>query len=318
MRRFLLIAALVLLPALTATADEETAYLLDEAWPRDALGRLSEIGNGVGVVFSPDLSVDGNCRFYTALGFACFQDADWSRVLDGIRSHNIFHPENRIRTLVLETHGTNGNGLKLQRSYEPNADRSYVSVGALQQRLEPDGVRFIIISACNSGRLLRPAIYRSLDPNPGDKLFLPATCGIIDATADFNPRRSRILVATPSSSHIETTLAANFSELGPSARRVLTWSAKQKGIKLPRQFAVSDIMMQMLLRDPSLSLSTAGYVDELSRDIQPPATSEKLFSSLLRTLNSIATDEARTLPPLVQPKRVVKKKAPARTARKPK
>ena len=78
---------------------------------------FTNTGRGVGVVFSPDLSVPGNCRFYESLGFACFQNADWNRVLTDIRIYNLFHEDDGIRTLILETHGTNGNGLKLQTSY---------------------------------------------------------------------------------------------------------------------------------------------------------------------------------------------------------
>src|SRR5438045_3050963 len=205
----------LVLAASAAMADEATSVLVARAMPYDPYARLSEIGHGVGIVFTPDLSVPGNCRFYASLGFACFEDADWTNVLDDIRLHNIFHPENRIRTLILETHGTNGNGLKVQRSYAPNADRSYISVGALQERLEPDGIRYIIISACNSGRLLRPSIYRALDPNPGDKLFLPATCGIVGASNSFDGSRSRVTIITPASSHIETSLAGKVRELAP-------------------------------------------------------------------------------------------------------
>ena len=82
----------------------------------------NEIGRGIGVVFSPDLSVPDNCRFYQSLGFACFQGADWEVILDDVHRYNVLYPERRIFTLVLETHGTNGNGLKLQTSYDPAAD----------------------------------------------------------------------------------------------------------------------------------------------------------------------------------------------------
>src|SRR5947209_12946774 len=242
----------LLLAASAAMADDATSILIARAMPYNPYARLSEIGHCVGIVFTPDLSVPGNCRFYESLGFACFEDADWTRVLDDIRTHNIFHPENRVRTLVLETHGTNGNGLKLQRSYDPKADRSYISVGALQEHLEPDGIRYIIISACNSRRLLRPNIYRTLDPNPGDKLFLPPTCGIVNADADYDATRSKIIVATPSSSHIETTLVGNVRELAPVTRRVVAYAASLNGVKPPAQFAISDIMMEMLLHDSRL------------------------------------------------------------------
>ncbi|HEV8435166.1 MAG TPA: hypothetical protein VGR95_17280 [Thermoanaerobaculia bacterium] len=296
----------------------DTNALISDAWPHDDGTRLSQLGHGVGVVFSPDLSVPGNCRFYQSLGFACFQEPDWTRVLDDIRTHNIFHPENRIRTLVLETHGTNGNGLKLQRSYDPKADRSYISVGALQEHLEPDGIRYIIISACNSRRLLRPNIYRTLDPNPGDKLFLPPTCGIVNADNDYDITRSRIVVATPSASHIETTLVGNIRELAPVTRRVVTYAAKLNGAKPPTQFAISDIMMEMLVHDARLQLQTGEAVDELSKEIRPQDEDEKLYKSFIAYVNSLGAKDASLLPPTpakhVVKKASAKKKATSKSA----
>lgn len=274
----------------------DTTELISDAWPHDTSTQLSQIGHGVGVIFSPDLSVEGNCRFYETLGFACFQSADWTRVLDDIRTYNIFHPENRIRTLVLETHGTNGNGLKLQGSYDPKADRSYISVGALQEHLDPDGLRYIIISACNSRRLLRPEIYLALDPNNGDKLFLPPTRGILDADADYDVSRSKIVVATPSSSHIETTLVGNVREFAPVTRRVIAYAAKLNGVKPPTTFAISDIMMEMLVHDPRLELQTGESVDELSEKIRTQSEDEKLYKSFLAYVNSIGAKDASLLP----------------------
>ena len=296
LRKHLLYVTLGFALALPGRAVDTNA-LISDAWPHDDATRLSQIGHGVGVVFSPDLSVPGNCRFYQSLGFACFQDADWTRVLDDIRTHNIFHPENRVRTLVLETHGTNGNGLKLQRSYDPKADRSYISVGALQEHLEPDGIRYIIISACNSRRLLRPNIYRTLDPNPGDKLFLPPTCGIVNADADYDMTRSKIVIATPSASHIETTLVGNIRELAPVTRRVVAYAASLNGVKPPAQFAISDIMMEMLLHDSRLELQTGEAVDELSKEIRAQDEDEKLYTSFVAYVNSIGAKDAPLLPP---------------------
>src|SRR5688572_1355686 len=183
-RRIVLAVVLALLPAAYALGVESTSHLLARAWPISPGAPLSDVGRGIAIVFSPDLTVPGNCSFYQALGFSCYVDADWTRIVDAIRSHNTSYPERSIRTLILETHGTNGHGLRVQKSKAPKADRSYISVGALQERLEMYGVRYIIIGACNSGRLLRPMILRTLDSDPGDKLFLPATCGIVNASAN--------------------------------------------------------------------------------------------------------------------------------------
>ncbi len=281
-------AFLLFVLALNAWGVTPTQSLLAKAWPVEPRPKVNDLGRGVAVVFSPDLSVPGNCRFYQSLGFACYEETDWDVVLNGIRTHNILYPERAIRTVVLETHGTNGNGLKLQQSYDPEAERSYISVGALQERLEPDGVRYIIISACNSRRLLRPAIYRKLDPFNGDKLFLPATLGIINASASFDPARSGIVIATPAASHIESTLAASVSELSPASRRALTVSARSLSIEPPQQFAVSELLMEMMLRDPSLQLVTGESVDDLSRDIAPDATGEKLLRSFIKRINQLA------------------------------
>src|SRR5438132_8467032 len=190
---FLFAASILLLTVRAAGALEyRSLRLLNHAWPDAPAAKVGDIGRGVGVVFSPDLSVEGNCRFYEALGFACFQDADWNRVLENVHRYNVLYPERRIYTLVLETHGTNGNGLKLQSSYSPTADRSYIAIGALQELLEPDGINYILVSACNSGRLLRPYIRNELDVYNGDRLFLPATCGIINASPDFDESRSAV------------------------------------------------------------------------------------------------------------------------------
>jgi len=277
-------AFLLVLVASLASATE-TDLLLARAWPYAPYARLTELGTGVAVVFSPDLSVPGNCRFYEALGFACFDDPDWSTVLDGVHEHNVKWPEQAIRTVILETHGTNGNGLKLQRSHDPEAERSYISVGALQERLEPEGVRYIVISACNSGRLLRPSIYNTLDPDPGDKLFLPPTCGIVDATSDFDPSQSRVTVITPASSHIEMTVVGSVKELAPLTRRLLSRSAAQ--------FAMSDLMMQMITHDRRLQLRIGGGVDALSRTITADDVSEALLASVIRRLNELGRNPSR-------------------------
>jgi hypothetical protein len=310
MRRALALA-LFLVAAPAGALEHNSLRLLAQAWPDVRATRVDEIGRGVAVVFSPDLSVKDNCLFYEALGFACYQDADWMRVLDRIHRHNLLYPEGRISTIVLETHGTNGNGLKLQESYAPTAERSYIAVGALQERLEPDGIYNVIISACNSGRLLRPYIYDQLDPKNGDRLFLPATCGIVDATPEYESRNSAVTIITPESSHIETTLVGTIAELAPATRRALQASAARLHIRLPKEFAVSDIMSQILTRDPRLELAANHPVEDLSRTTQDEAKSERLFRKFLTYLNAVAAREGAPKKPPQKAAAARKKKAGA-------
>ncbi|HYI11201.1 MAG TPA: hypothetical protein VEK57_19250 [Thermoanaerobaculia bacterium] len=293
MKRLPIYLVLVLL-ALPLAAADSTGVLLARAWPAAPYAGLEDIGTGVGVVFTPDLSVKDNCRFFEALGFACFESADWIEILSGIHSYNLAHPGRRIRTLILETHGTNGHGLKVQTGKKNNDPRSYISVAALQEWVEPVGVRYIILSACNSGRLLRPEIYRKLNREPGDKLFLPATLGIIDATDDFDEKRTNTTVITPGASHIENTLVGSVRELAPATRDAVEAAAKKRNIVLPKQFAVSEMLIQMLLRDPQLQLRTGAHVEELSKEQTSPETSEKLFKGFVAHLNYVAARDGRT------------------------
>ncbi|HKR64997.1 MAG TPA: hypothetical protein VJZ00_14790 [Thermoanaerobaculia bacterium] len=293
MKRAPLFLALLFV-ASAASAVDRTDVLLAKAWPAAPYAALEDIGAGVGVVFTPDLSVPGNCSFYTALGFACFESPDWLQIVADIHSYNLDHPGRRIRTLVLETHGTNGHGLKVQSGKNPEDARSYISVGALQELLEPVGVRHIILSACNSGRLLRPEIYLKLNRDPGDKLFLPATLGIIDATDAFDPRRTNVTVITPGASHIENTLVGSLRELAPATRAAIQESAQKRGVTLSKQFAVSEILIQMLTRDPALELRTGAHVEELSKEQTSPQTSERLFAAFVAHMNYAAGHDAKT------------------------
>jgi len=289
MRKLALIVILLSSTAVASAAPvEDTQMLLARAWPYARVASLSDLGKGIAIVFSPDLSVPGNCRFYTALGFACFEDTDWSRVLEGIRRYNASHPDRYVRTLVLETHGTNGNGLKLQESKDPTAERSYISVGALQERLEPEGLCYILISACNSGRLLRPSIYRDLDPNPGDKLFLPASCGIINASGNWDPALSRVAVITPASSNVEMTVVGSVRELTKRARKRVNDSALAAGIKPPKQFVISDMVMLIISGNKNLRLREGGHVEDLSKVKSSATVSERLFRRFVKEIDARA------------------------------
>jgi hypothetical protein len=296
-RTYVAVLLLVLAGASSAAdrLDRTSASLLAKTWPAASHAELSDLGAGLGIVFSPDLSVKDNCHFYAALGFACFESADWLEILGDIHQYNVDHPGRRIRTLILETHGTNGHGLKVQQGKNAPDERSYVSVGALQEMLEPVGVRYIVLSACNSGRLLRPEIYLRLNREPGDKLFLPASRGIIDATDDFDPRRSNVEVITPGTSHIETTLVGAIRELAPSTRVALFEAAKEHEVRLPKQFAISEMLIRMLIRDPDLRLRVGDqYVEELSKEQTPPEASERLFDEFVAHLDFISARDGRS------------------------
>ena len=284
---------LVLLLSAAFAQAESTDVLLAKAWPIAGRAGVQDIGTGIGIVFSPDLSVPGNCRFYEALGFACFDSADWLEILSGIHAHNMTRPAARIKTLILETHGTNGNGLKVQQGKDPKDERSSISVGALQEWVEPVGVKHVIISACNSGRLLRPEIYLKLDRNNGDKLFLPATRGIIDASDLFDPKRNPVTVITPGASQIETTLVGAIRELAPSTRDALENAAKARNVKLPAQFAISEMLIKMLVRDKTLELRTSAWVEELSKNQTSPIGSERLFKTFVTHLDFLAARDPR-------------------------
>ncbi len=149
----------------------------------------------------------------------------------------------------------------------------------------------MIISACNSGRLLRPNIYNTLDPNCGDKLFLPANDGIINASEVFDPTHSPVMVITPVESHIETTIVGNVSELAPATRRAIVASAHHLGIDPPKEFAISDMMIDMLVRDPKLLLAANHETDELSKQIQDEEASERNFRRFKTFVNTVAARE---------------------------
>jgi hypothetical protein len=266
-----------------------------EVWPRGAqFGRLEEIGRGKGVVFSPDFAGPGNRRFYERLGFAYFEGADWRDVLAQVRAYNGARPGRPIETLILEAHGTNGNGLKLQAGGGPRAARSYVSVGGLQQRLAGAGVRLCVIAACNSGRLFRPEIYYALDTRPGDPLFLPATRGVVNAAPGFRATESDVRVLYPATSHLEAANEVYVREFAPLTATLLEGDARASDGSVSRtgaRFVVSDALIAMLLNDPRLGLTAGGYVAEKSGGAPSAAESERLVQQFLALVNQTAARE---------------------------
>jgi len=264
-----------------------------EAWPASVqISRLSDIGCGKAVIFSPDFAESGNRQFYEKLGFLYIEDSSWQMALNQIIARNHWHPENRIETIFLETHGTNGHGLKLQAGVAPGARRSYISVGALQERLEGLGVRLCVVGACNAGRLFRPEIYRELNPRPGDPLFLPATLGIVNTSAKYDPASSKIVVVRRAESEIETTSDGDASELSPAAREILGLARPARDrTSRNLHFVVSNLLIQMLIHDPRLKLTATGYMNAKSRRDLSNAESEVLFERFLSFINQVAERE---------------------------
>lgn len=234
---------------------------------------LARIGRGTAIVFSPDLAVPGNREFYEALGFLYLETPDWREVLDTLAAQ----PEGSVHTLVVESHGANGNGMKLQTSKEPDALRSYAAVGALQHALQETSVRRVLLSACNAGRLFRPSIYNRLDRFVADPLFLPATLGILDAPAGFRPSRSSVRVLRRKESKLETLIEGDFAEL-PQAG---PFTVERQGEK---RFVISTMLIQHILEDHSLKLVSKGYETRKSASDLTREECEQLFDRFVRFL----------------------------------
>jgi hypothetical protein len=250
---------------------------------------LDEIGSGKGIVFSPDLSEPGNREFFHALGFAYFEDPDWHSVVEQIRKYNAAHPRNRIETLLVLSHGTNGDALKLQAGSQQDAPRSYIAPAALQENLEGTGIRFCLLAACNAGRLFRPENYRTVRADAGNPLFETPTLGIINASKEFNPQKSSITIARRAESHLEVINECSLSELSPGA--VAELSEDSKGdLKASSRIAVPEMLIQLLLRDEELRLVLWGSETEKSRVETIDHVREDLLIRFFDLVNDLAKD----------------------------
>jgi hypothetical protein len=266
---------------------------ISDVWVRNPRAdALRDIGRGKGIVFSPDLSEPGNREFYRALGFAYFEDPDWHSVLNQIKSQNEAHPENRVKVLLIQSHGTAGDGLKVQAGKQPEAPRSYISLAALQERLEGSGVRFVLLAACNAGRLFRPEAYEAIQPVQDNKLFEPPTLGIINASANFDPSRSTVTIARRGESHLEVINECRVAEVSPAARAEL---AKDSSLQPSTRIAVPEMLIQLLLQDERLHLVSWGYEVEKSKAETNDNMREQLINRFLNLINRAAarnTDSA--------------------------
>jgi hypothetical protein len=229
------------------------------------------------IVFTPDLSTPDNRSFYESLGFTYIESSDWSVVLQQLETaQKGVHP---VGLVIIESHGANGHGLKLQSAHEPAAERSYISVGALQERLEPLGIRAAVISACNAGRLFRPEIYHQLNRKNRDPLFLPATCGVIDSRGTS---KSGVQLLRRSRSELETIVEGSLEDFPGGERKTLRASIPIEG-----RFTISTMLMQLLLRDPNLQLTARGYVREKSRNDLSPAQSEEILRRFVSLVSEL-------------------------------
>lgn len=241
---------------------------------------IRSVGRGVAVVFSPDLSVGNNCAFYERLGFACYASASWETVLEDIRCRNASaKPEEAISVVILEAHGTQGNGLKLQVSTAKKAARSYAAIGALTERLAAAGVRTAVLAACNARRLLRPEIYHQLDST---RLYLPATLGILNGDG----KAGNVRLLTRADSHIESLSMGNTGELSPSTLRALDLPEDEA-----LTFVVSDMLVQLVTRDPSLDLRPATPVKQLKLVTPEDKYADELFARFVEHLDRLAVSK---------------------------
>lgn len=249
------------------------------------VGRLKEIGEGIAVIFSPDLAVPGNREFYERLGFLYIETPSWNEALHELDAGM---EAGAIRLAVIETHGTNGHGLKVQLGSEPGAARSYISIGGLQERLEESLIPAAVISACNSGRLYRPGIYEALKPVEDEPLFLPATLGIVDATRNFDRQTSSVLMLRRKQSNLETLMEGQLREFAPATRKKLTEGGRRAD---GSRFIVSTMLLQMLLGDEGLELTSEGFEDRISGGDFTREEREAIFSRFLTAMHEVALRE---------------------------
>jgi hypothetical protein len=169
----------------------------------------------------------------------------------------------------------------------------------LQEKLDGLGVRLCVIAACNAGRLFRPEIYKTVNPQTHDRLFLPATLGIINASPSYDRSRNKVIVVRRAESRIETTSYGDAAELSPLARIMLRLEEPGGRSRASRRlrFVVSNLLIQMLLHDRGLKLTASGYANEKSRKDLSTAESEVLFQRFLSCINEIASREYQSMQP---------------------
>jgi len=253
-----------------------------DIWPSKHVSSLSSLGRGVGLVFSPDLATPQTCDVYERLGFRCFVDSSWAAILTGVAEANAAPGPQRISLLILEVHGSGGNGLKVQDGHLPSDGRSYAALGAIEQRLGAANVRYCIVDACNSRRLAR-AIVRDELRLVSDRLVLPATRGILKAPP-LSPASRLALLVTRDVNRLETFTQGSVKDLSPHTRKVLGLTSSSS-----TRFVVSDLLSQLVTDDPQLRLQLVAPTETVSRHAIPNDESERLFQRFVHHLDRVAT-----------------------------
>ena len=104
-----------------------------------------------------------------------------------------------------------------------------------------------------------------------------------------------------------------FASKPAPTRKAILDSAQAQWIRPPTEFAVSDMMVQMLTRDAHLQLAVNRYVDRLSKEIQTQDRSEQNFTRFVTYLNAVtARQNGSVKAPVTAHKKPAKaKRAPA-------
>jgi hypothetical protein len=243
--------------------------------------RLQSVGRGMAIVFSPDLAPPTTCSFYSRLGFLCIRDASWRSASSKIEAFNRNSRKGHfVRTVIIESHGANGNALKLQDGRRETDKRSYASVAALDEQLYASGIRTCIINACNAGRLFRPEVYRALDRWAFDRLLLPATSGGLTPSAAYNRTNPRVAFLIPRLNQLQSLTVADVREFDARTR-------KRLGVE-EGSYVISDTLIQILLRKRPAAVVPPKGTDVLMRTTLTAQRGEQLFREFRTWLNQQA------------------------------
>jgi hypothetical protein len=166
-------------------------------------------------------------------------------------------------------------------------------VGALGERLAESAVQYCVLSACNSRRLFRSAIYDTLDP-ASDRLFLPPTLGIMNRTGIAVSTATAVQFLARADSHIESVSVGNTRELSLATRDALGIADDEH-----EDFVISDLLIQLLIKDAGLDLRVATPVETVNRESPEARIAERLFARFVAYLDQLAAAPGDRLVPLV-------------------